>query len=90
MVQTLIKTGATKRGERQKQRKEAAKKVLTALIDDGMRQTDIAEYLGVTQAAISNNLHGVTTASVATLTLLVTLARKRNINLPEMLIWREL
>jgi predicted XRE-type DNA-binding protein len=90
MIQTMIKSGVTKRGLRSKQRKQAAEKLLTALIADGMRQVDIAEYLGVTQAAISNNLNGVTTASVATLTCLVSLAKKRNVNLPEMLIWREL
>jgi predicted XRE-type DNA-binding protein len=90
MIRTLIKSGVTKRSVRSKQRKEAAEKILSALIEDGMRQIDIADYLGVSQAAVSNNLHGVTTASVATLTCLVSLAKKRNVNLPEMLIWREL
>jgi predicted XRE-type DNA-binding protein len=90
MVQTLTKNGTSKRSVRIKQRKEAAVKLLSALIEDGMRQVDIAEYLGVSQPAVSNNLHGLTTPSVATLTCLVSLAKKRNVNLPEMLIWREL
>ena len=93
MAQTLVKNGAGKRRmrtQRIKQRKDAATKLLGALIDDGMKQTEIAEYLGVSQPAVSNNLHGVTTVSVASLNCLVSLARSRNVHLPEMLIWREL
>jgi predicted XRE-type DNA-binding protein len=90
MIRTLMKSGVTKRDVRTKQRKKAASKILSALIADGMRQIDIAEYLGVSQAAVSNNLNGITTASVATLTCLISLARNRNVNLPEMLTWREL
>jgi transcriptional regulator with XRE-family HTH domain len=90
MVQTLRKSGVTRRSKRSEQRKLAAQKILTALIESGMRQNDIAEYLGMTQSGVSNNLNGITTASMSTLICLVRLAKAHRIDIPEMLIWREL
>jgi predicted XRE-type DNA-binding protein len=90
VIRKLKKSGLSKRTQRMHLRKAAAKAVITALRQYGMTQTGIANYLGVTQAAISNNLNGVTTPSVASLKLLAELAQSFQIELPEMSQWREL
>jgi predicted XRE-type DNA-binding protein len=90
MLRKLKDSGANRRTERQQVRRQAAKNVISALVEAGLSQCEIAEYLGVTQAAVSNNMNGVTTASVATLVCLVSLAQERNVKLPEMSQWREL
>lgn len=90
VIRKLKKGGLSKRTQRQQLRKAAGKAVITALRQYGMTQTGIANYLGVTQAAVSNNLNGVTTPSVASLKLLAELAQSFQIDLPEISQWREL
>jgi predicted XRE-type DNA-binding protein len=92
VTRTAVAPPPVSRAEmRRNQRKAAAQWMIRALLDYGMVQTEIADLLGITQAAVSNNLHGVTTASEGTLICLLRMARNRNIDVPaEVRAWREL
>ena len=90
MLAKLAKEKANKQALRREKRRQAAQKILTALIASGLSQQQVGEYIGVAQPVISRNLRGRTTPSPMTLACLIGMAKEHNVDLPEGLEWRPL
>ena len=84
----LAKEKAAKQEAKREKRRQAAQKILAALIESGLSQQEVGEYIGVAQPVISRNLRGRTTPSPMALACLIGMAKERNIDLPEGLEWR--
>jgi transcriptional regulator with XRE-family HTH domain len=65
----------SERSQRLKFRRENSQLLLKALLDAGLTQTDIADSIGVTQAAVSRWLAGVNTPGMPIITALRLLVR---------------
>ena len=88
MLAKLARIKAAERKTLRQQRKAAAGRIITVLLDAGITQKTLADELGITQPVISNNWRGITTASATTIACLVHLARQREIEIPEDIQWR--
>lgn len=87
----LLRSVATRRSYIQHQRKAAARLLIASLMAEGVTQTKMAEHIGLTQAAISNNFHGITTPSLTTIRHLMRLAEMKGLPIPKAVAqWQEL
>ena len=90
VIRELKANGESPRVARQRHCRKVANALLSNLLDSGIPQTTIAKIVGVTQAAVSNNLHGETTASPNTIRRLINLTKAAGLEVPEVAEWRPL
>ena len=77
-------------GTKRETRMKAASAIVKALLDSGMNQQEIAARCGMTQATISKNLNGKTSANEITLARLTAVAKERDVELPRYAQWASL